>query len=537
MPVGTGGDAGSLTDTLGPLRAVAGADAARAWDLDAAMWFDAAAAWGPGRPRWPLGAAAAEAPAAGPLERDVAAAAPGDVGGARAIADAYWRRIAAHGPALAAFITVCPPDHPQARPGPGPLCGAAIACKDIVETAGLRTTGGSRVRGDHVPARDAACWARLRAAGALCLGKTNTHEFAAGTTGENDWYGTVRNPRDPGRVAGGSSSGSAAAVAAGLCSAALGTDTGGSVRIPAACCGVVGFKPTFGRISRAGVFPLSWSLDHVGVLAATVRDAAMLFGVMAGPDPADPATRGLPPYSPRAAAALGLAPASGLAGVRVGVPWAWLDEQGDEGAASGGLPTAAAIRRAFARALGVLAELGAAVREVDLGSAEHAVSVNRLLALPESAAYHAADLDGRPEAFGDHVRPRLLAGRLLSAEHYVQGQRLRRLLCRRYAEAMRRRPALHLVATPTLPIAAPRIPASPQEARALLRFCAPWNVAGWPAISIPCGPGQDGLPAGLQLAAPPGADRELLAAAAAVGLTAARPLDPGGDRRTPAQRR
>ena len=212
-------------------------------------------------------------PSPGTLAADIAAAAAG--ADPQALAHPYRQRVSAWNPTLAAFITPCPPHHPQGQPqAQGPLFGAALAVKDIIQTAELTTTGGSALLADHIPHQDAAVWARLRAAGALCLGKTNTHEFAAGTTNVNDTYGPVRNPHDPSRISGGSSGGSAAAVAVGMAPAALGTDTAGSIRIPAACCGVVGLKPTYGRVSRAGVFPLSWSLDHVGPIAGSVRDVA-----------------------------------------------------------------------------------------------------------------------------------------------------------------------------------------------------------------------------------------------------------------------
>lgn len=494
----------------------------RGWaeDLEPAVHFDPLTAFPAGVPPWPRATGAGPVTGVpGRLEADTR-----DPRGAEAVSAAYLARIAAQNAALGAFITVCAPDDPQARPGIGPLRGAAIAVKDIVETAGLRTTGGSALRSDRVPTRDAAAWARLRAAGAACVGKTNTQEFAAGTTTENDHFGPARNPHDRSRVAGGSSGGSAVAVAAGLCSGAIGTDTGGSVRIPAACCGVVGFKPTYGRISRAGVYALSWSLDHVGPIAGTVRDAALLFGSMAGADPEDPTTANGPALPP--VETLGLPRAGGLRGLRVAVPLGWLQEAGEAAAASGGVPVSADVRRAFARAMELCRDLGAEITEADLGSADFATAVNRLIALPESAAYHARDLRARPEGFGRRVRGRMLAGRFISAEAYLHAQRLRTLLCRRYAAAMSGGAGVagaHLIACPTLPTVAPALGASAAEGLALLRFCAPFNVVGWPAITLPCGWSAEGLPIGLQLAAAPQADAQLLAVAATVeaGLAAA----------------
>jgi len=508
-----------------PLLPAAAAPEARAWDLEPAVYFDPSLPFAdaPATP-WPQPPAAdARAGAAplpglaagtGDLRADLAAAAAG--ADPRDTAAAYRARIEARNAALNAFLTVCPPEHAQALPRPAqvpaPLLGACIAVKDIIETDGLRTTGGSAQREGHVPSRDAGCWARLRAAGALCLGKTNTHEFAAGTTNENERFGPARNPHDPARITGGSSGGSAAAVAAGLASAALGSDTGGSIRIPAACCGVVGLKPTYGRVSRTGVFALSWSLDHVGPLAGTVRDAALLFSAMAGPEPGDPSTLRRP--APPAAPGLGLPRADGLRGVRIGVPWSWLEEAGPAAAATGGVPTAPVVRAAFLHALEACRALGAAVVPVDLGSADFATAVNRLIALPESAAWHAPHLRSTPERYGRQVRGRLLAGIYVSAEAYLQAQRLRGLLGRLYAAVLSGPRGVHLVATPTLPTTPPLIGAPAAEGLALLRFCAPFNVVGWPALSLPCGRTPEGLPVGLQLAAAPFAEGELLAAAA-----------------------
>jgi Asp-tRNA(Asn)/Glu-tRNA(Gln) amidotransferase A subunit family amidase len=454
------------------------------------------------------------APEAGPLEADLAAVAQGASPEAPALA--YRQRIARWNEAFRVFLTVCPPDHPQARPGTQglPLAGAWLAVKDIVDTEGLPTTAGSRLRAGAVARRDAWAWARLRAAGAALLGKTNTHEFAAGTTGENDAFGAVPNPYDPRRVAGGSSSGSAAAVALGLAPASLGTDTGGSVRIPAALCGVVGFKPTYGRVSRRGVVPLSWTLDHVGVLARTVRDAAVVFAAMAGPDPEDPTTWDQPPLPPWEQ--IGRPRPGGLRGLVVGAPEGWVDCHGSEAAATGGLPTAAEVQAAWTRTLLLLEDLGARVVPCDLGSPDRATAVNRWIALAESATVHAEALARDPAGFGPRVRGRLLAGRFLRAEEYLAAQVARTRLCRLYARALTGPLGIHLVATPTVPTLAPFLGARPEEALALLRFTAPFDVVGWPAVTLPVGIGTSGLPLAVQLAAGPGRDAELLAAAAAL---------------------
>lgn len=513
-------DVRAAVESALPLLGAAESTEAWDWALEPALAFDPLLPFGASPPvPWPRAAGdnGAGSPG-GPLRADIEAARhcpPAE------IAARYRARIAS-APDLGAFLTVCPPDHPQGRPDAAahpssPLWGACLAVKDIIETAGWLTTGGSAQRATHLPSRDAACWARLRAAGALCLGKTNTHEFAAGSTSENEHFGPVRNPRDPSRVAGGSSGGSAAAVAAGLAAAALGTDTGGSVRIPAACCGVVGFKPTYGRVPREGVFPLSWTLDHVGPIAATVADAALLFGALVEPPSAG---RG----------SLAARPAPGLhpswRGLRIGVPYAWLDEAGASAPVTGGLATAGSVRDRFGRALECARALGATVVPVDLGSADAATAVNRLIALPESAAWHAPHLCVSPERYGPRVRTRLLAGRLVAADAYLQAQRLRALLCRRYAAALGPPHGVHLIATPTLPTIAPPLGSPPAHGLALLRFCAPFNVVGWPAITLPCGRSPEGLPIGLQLASAPWADEALLAVAAA--LEAA--LVPSGER-------
>ena len=507
--------------SLWPALQAAGSPLARDWDLEPASHFDPEWAFGVPATAWPESGAAAPSEGdpgragSGSLLADLAAAAAGTP--PEEIAARYRQRIAEHNPVLHAFLTVCGPDHPQALPrraddGCTTLVGACIALKDIIATAGLRTTAASAQRAQYVPERDAACWVRLRQAGALCLGKTHTQEFAAGATTETDHFGPAHNPHDPARVPGGSSGGSAAAVAAALCSAALGTDTAGSVRIPAACCGVVGLKPTYGRVSRAGVFVLSWSLDHIGPIARTVREAALLFATLAGPDPQDPTTLRRPVLPP--VAQLGLPRIHGLRGVRIGVPWSWLDEAGTSAPASGGMATTPGIRAAFAQAVQVCRDLGAQVLPCDLGPVDFLTAVNRLIALPESSAWHAPHLDLAPQLYGQRIRGRLLGGRYLPAEAYLQGQRLRTLLSRRYAAALSGPDGLHLIATPTLPTPPPAIGAPPEEGLALLRFCAPFNVVGWPAISLPCGTDAEGLPIGLQLAAAPFAEPELLSAAA-----------------------
>ncbi len=378
----------------------------------------------------------------------------------------------------------------------GPLHGIPVAIKDIVETAGLRTTGGSRLRAEHVPARDAFVVARLRQAGAVIVGKANTHEFAAGGTGENPHYGTARNPWGTDRVPGGSSAGSAVAVATGLAAAALGTDTGGSIRIPAHCCGIVGLKPTYGRVSRAGVFPLAWSLDHVGPMTATVGDAAALLGVIAGPDPDDAASSPLavPDFGAR------LGEAASLRGTRIGIPEGWCEHAVQPG-----------VRAMVERALRALESLGASLVDCRLPPAGDLAPVNRAIAFAEGTAYHWADLNERGDLYGADVRARKEAGRLVTGVQYLQAQRLRAQLCREVGALLRER--VDCIATPTLPIVAPRL----GEGGDVIRFTAFVNLLGVPAVSVPCGLAE-GLPVGLQLIGRAFREGDLLRVAAAYEL-------------------
>ena len=365
----------------------------------------------------------------------------------------------------------------------GPLHGVPVALKDLFATAGVRTTAGSKIMADHVPAEDAEVTARLKAAGAIVLGKLNMHEFAFGATGVNPHYGPVRNPWDTDRISGGSSSGSGAAVAAGECPAALGTDTGGSVRIPASLCGVVGLKPTYGRVSRRGVVPLSWSLDHVGPLTRTVEDAAIVLGAIAGRDPLDDSSCDEPVPNYR----LRLRRGRRLGGLRVGVPREHFFEGVD-----------ADVLEAVRAALGVLGELRAEVEEVSLPHIAEAVAAVNTIMLPEALAYHQRWLAERSQDYGDDVRRRLEMGTTFLAVHYVQAQRLRELMVREWRQVLER---VDLLATPTTPMPAPLIETSElQTTLTLVRFTNPFNLVGLPAISVPCGFTRQGLPTGLHLA-------------------------------------
>ena len=383
---------------------------------------------------------------------------------------------------------------------PGPLCGVPVALKDLIDVAGVPTTAGSRVRAGHVAARTATVVRRLEAAGAVIVGKTATHEFAFGATTDTPFHGPVHNPWNPGHSAGGSSGGSGAAVGAGLVPVALGTDTGGSIRIPAAACGTAGLKPTYGRVSRHGTVPLSWSLDHTGPLTRTVADAARVLEVLAGPDPLDPAAVPVPAQGLVEAAVAG---ATGdLRGVRVGVLAGWAEDR-----------IHPEVERAFREALQWLEAMGAELEPIggtgrddaDFPAAGVLTLVNRVLALAEGGAYHAATLARQGADYSAEVRIRFELGQFLLARDYLLAQRLRTELARRAAAVMER---CHVLVAPTLPIPAPRLGqaawqpagADPEPVpEALIRLTAPFNVTGQPALSVPVAVGPSGLPIGLQV--------------------------------------
>ena len=374
----------------------------------------------------------------------------------------------------------------------GPLHGVPLAYKDLCRVRGLPTSCGTRTAEYFTSPTECTAVTRLTAAGAVTLGKLNMSELALGPFGDNPHHGNVDNPWKAGHVSGGSSSGSGAAVAAGLALGALGSDTGGSIRLPAACCGIVGIKPTYGRVSRAGVMPLSWSLDHLGPMARTVRDAALMLQVIAGPDPLDATS------SPRPAGALVAALDGSPAGLRVAVPENYYL---DGVTADVGAAVEAAAR--------VLAGLGVGVHALRLPDPAAATDVANILARSESAAIHARVLRERPHELGAAVRSRLEVGLHVSAHDYLQAGRLRARLTREFvAEVFAE---VDAVLAPAIPEPAPplaAVTAGPADeiVRRMGRFSRltrPFNVLGLPVVALPCGVAADGRPLGLQIVGRP----------------------------------
>jgi aspartyl-tRNA(Asn)/glutamyl-tRNA(Gln) amidotransferase subunit A len=416
---------------------------------------------------------------------------------------AHLDRISALDARLRAFITVCADTALQSARASeaalmagkvaGPLHGVPWAPKDLYSTKGVRTTGGSKILGDSVPAADATVVARLGAAGAIVLGKLNMHEFAYGPEGLNAHYGDARNPWDAGahRITGGSSSGSGAAVAAGLAPGSLGSDTGGSIRIPASLCGITGLKPTYGRVSRAGVLPLAWSMDHVGPMTRTARDCALMLNAIAGYDPADPTTSVLP--VPDYTAAL----TGDVKGLRVGLLGAHFTDV-----------ATAEVRAAVEAAAEQLERAGAILDEVNLAGVLHVAAASSAIVASEALAYHAGWMRARPQDYQPDVRERLRMGAFVSGAHYLRAQRLRALVRSEIDDALAKRDVLLAPATPIpAPVLGERettLGDGTSDVRAaLIRLTRPFNFSGHPAGAAPCGFTVGGLPIGLQIVGRP----------------------------------
>jgi aspartyl-tRNA(Asn)/glutamyl-tRNA(Gln) amidotransferase subunit A len=412
--------------------------------------------------------------------------------------DAAVERIYQLQPKLNSFITITEEEGRKAateaeseiRKGQyrGPLHGIPISIKDLFATRGVRTTAGSKVLAKWIPDFDATAVARLHQAGMVLVGKTNMHEFAYGVTNDNPHYGPARNPWDPTRVPGGSSGGSAAAVASSQCTASLGSDTGGSIRTPAAVCGVVGLKPTYGRVSRYGAIPLAWSLDHVGPLTKSVEDAAIMLAAIAGPDPNDPSasSRPLPDYRKEMRGS--------IRGLRLGVPRRYFFEHVDP-----------EIQKLVSEAIRQLESMGTTTVEVDIPDLESCSAMEAHITLAEAASYHEPYLKKQADDYSPGVRTNLEAGRYLLATDYVKSQRARTLLQRTFNEAFNR---ADVIVSPTLPAFSPPVgevwvqsgDLRENVIDAFLRFNIPYDLTGFPAISISCGLSSTGLPIGLQIA-------------------------------------
>jgi len=426
----------------------------------------------------------------------------------REVVDAFLERIETHNPALNAFVTLCPDqarrdadrlsDELMRSGSRGPLHGIPIGVKDLTDTAGLRTTYGSILFKDHVPAADAPPVERLRAAGAIVVGKTNTHEFACGTTTDNPHYGATHNPWRLGHVPGGSSGGSGSAVAAGLVPLATGSDTGGSIRIPSAVCGCVGLKPTHGRVSLRGTHPMALSLDHVGPLARTARDCALALNVMAGFDPGDPWSRRL------ANEDFTLDLERPLAGRRVGIAPGYRP-----------MPLEASVERNFVRTLDALRGLGATIVEVDLPAPAEISTAAGPIIMSETYAVHSERYAAHRDQYGADVQLQLDYGANVSMLNLVQAQYHREAIARTLEQIVTEEADALLL--PTAPIEAPPIGDQTIEVDgqslpvliALASYTLLHNLTRLPTVAVPSGLGRVGLPTSVQITTAPG--REALA--------------------------
>ncbi|MEO8921693.1 MAG: amidase [Caldimonas sp.] len=414
------------------------------------------------------------------------------------LVDATLERIALVNPRLAAYITVFEEQARRVAQAAetmmaaghdlGPLHGVPIALKDNVAVRGQRTTAGSRILADWLPAEDATIACRLRRAGAIFAGKLNMHEFAWGGTSNNPHYGAVRNPWNTDRFPAGSSGGSGAAVAARACFGAIGTDTGGSIRLPSAICGIVGLRPTYGRVSNHGIIPLAWSMDTAGPMARTVEDCALMFGAIAGHDPHDPASALAP--VPDCLARLD----EGIQGLRIGIVPGYFFSH-----------LQPPVHAAVTAALKTLENAGAEVVEVDIRNIHGNISAQLTIESAEPSAYHQRWLRERPDDYGADVRTLLEVGEMLLATHYLQAQRYRTLLRNEFLEAFAR---VDVFLCPTLPFTATPVGAmkvviengvEEDMLSAIMQYTGVPSLTGLPALAVPCGFDPDGLPVGMQL--------------------------------------
>ena len=427
------------------------------------------------------------------------------------VVEAHLTRIDTLEPMLNSFITLLPDQAMaaakqaeqdiQAGRYRGPLHGIPLGLKDLYYVRGVRNTSGSRIFDDFVPDFDCTIATRFKEAGAILLGKLNLHQFAYGPTGENPDYGHMHNPWNPELISGGSSGGSGSAAASGQCTLTMGSDTGGSIRIPSALCGLVGLKPTYGRLSRYGLTVLSWSLDHPGPMTRTVEDCALVMNAVAGYDPNDPASANVPvPDYTRALT-------GDIRGLRVGVPREYFD-----------VPVDPQMEQAVRRAIDVLGELGATVTEVSWPMYHHSMAISTTILMAEATAYHSNLIRTRGSQLHPPVRLRVEAGIFISAADYLQAQRARTLFDRQSRDILNE---VDILVGPTEPITAHRIGATEVQVGdttmgstpALTQYTRPFNLNGFPAITVPCGFSDYGLPIGLQLGGRPFDEETVLRAA------------------------
>jgi aspartyl-tRNA(Asn)/glutamyl-tRNA(Gln) amidotransferase subunit A len=417
------------------------------------------------------------------------------------VVEAHLSRINALEPKLNSFITLLP-DHAIAAAQQaekdiqvgrylGLLHGIPFGLKDLFYVKGIRNTSGSKIFDHFIPDFDSTIALRLKEAGAILLGKLNLHPFAYGVTGENEEYGHMHNPWNPALITGGSSGGSGSAVASGECTLTMGTDTGGSIRVPGALCGLVGFKPTYGRLSRYGITALAWSLDHPGPMARTVEDCALVMNAVAGYDPNDPTSLNLP--VPDYTKAL----TGHIKGLRVGVVKEFFE-----------MPIQSQVKGTVWKAIEKLEELDAIVSEVSWPIYHYATSIASTIQIAEATAYHSKLIRENGSKIYPPVRLRLEAGIIISATDYIQAQRARTLFYRQSEDLFKK---VDLLVGPTVPVTA--FPTGTSELKVgdqnvnvislLTQYTRPFNLNGFPAITIPCGFSDDGLPIGLQFVGHP----------------------------------
>ena len=424
------------------------------------------------------------------------------------VTKAYFQRISKYNESVNAFVTICEQSALEeaaeaereiiSGTSRGPLHGIPIGHKDLYQTAGIRTTAGSKVLLNNIPETDATAVARLKNAGVIMLGKLNTHEFAYGPTNDSSVFGPCRNPWNQDYFSGGSSGGSGSAVALRLCVGATGSDTGGSIRMPAACCGVTGLKPTYGSSSRAGIYPLCWTMDHAGPLARSVEDIAFLFQPLVGPDGRDISVveHDFPDMRSQFS--------RDLKGLKIGIPDRYFYDQSQP-----------EVESAVHDAIATLVELGAEVKHVDIPHIEYAAAAAMVLYLSEGTAYHDDDIGNKAELYTDQVRLFLELGNYVLAKDYLHAQRFRTLLGQSMADALRE---VDVLATPTMPITAQRLGQEFVDIRgqnesvfgALLRNTEPFDLTGLPALVMPCGIAENKMPISLQIAGRPYDEARLL---------------------------